>query len=150
MNARAPGRWTAAALLAAMLATTALADGLAGLAGPGGHADTDGDGIDDAHDNCITAPNGGQRDADGDGFGNACDTDLDNDGIVDAADLALFRARLATADPAADFNGSGVVNAVDLSILRAYFGRAPGPSATPWVTPRMLARASLDRRGGTD
>jgi hypothetical protein len=39
---------------------------------PGG-SDADGDGVDDAVDNCPNDPNPGQEDADGDGIGDACD-----------------------------------------------------------------------------
>jgi len=38
-----------------------------------GLADTDGDGVPDATDNCPTVPNPDQADADGDGAGDACD-----------------------------------------------------------------------------
>jgi subtilisin family serine protease len=37
--------------------------------------DSDGDGIDDAVDNCIDVPNPDQADSDGDGIGDACDED---------------------------------------------------------------------------
>jgi len=49
-------------------------------------ADTDGDGVPDASDNCPTTPNADQLDTDGDAQGNACDADDDNDGVLDAAD----------------------------------------------------------------
>jgi hypothetical protein len=64
--------------------------------------DTDGDGIPDDVGNCIDVFNPDQRDTDGDGCGNRCDADLNNDGIINFADLAIFRA---------------------------LFGKPPGPSA---------------------
>lgn len=58
----------------------------------GGAADTDGDGIADADDNCPTVSNDNQADADGDDVGDACDdpvpipTDTDGDGVADEED----------------------------------------------------------------
>jgi hypothetical protein len=52
-------------------------------------ADTDGDGVPDATDNCDNVPNPGQADSDGDGVGDACETappDTDGDGVVDPSD----------------------------------------------------------------
>ncbi|HEX3128148.1 MAG TPA: hypothetical protein VH394_12530 [Thermoanaerobaculia bacterium] len=54
--------------------------------------DRDGDGIPDLIDNCLLAQNASQIDADHDGFGNACDADLDADGLVDADDLSRIEA----------------------------------------------------------
>lgn len=99
--------------------------------------DTDGDGIPDHRDNCILVPNREQRDTDGDGRGNVCDGDLNNDGVVNALDLALFNAQFGKGGPnAADFNGDGVVNALDLARLRQMFGQAPGASAWHLPVPR--------------
>ncbi len=95
---------TAAGLVLALAGTQAIA------------VDSDADGIDDDLDNCIKAPNGplildaggnSQLDTDGDGYGNLCDADLDNSGgVVNFADLALFKAVFGTNDADADFDGN--------------------------------------------
>jgi hypothetical protein len=95
--------------------------------------DSDGDGVPDSRDNCIAVPNRDQLDSDGDGYGNACDADLNNDGIVNSVDLALFRAKFGSSGRGqTDLNGDGVTNAVDLAIFRRLFAGRPGPSA--WHT----------------
>ena len=97
--------------------------------------DADNDGVDDAVDNCLGVYNPTQLDADGDGYGNACDADLNNSGLVTAADFNLFLSVInkpATSSPlaaAADLNGSGTVTAADFAILRAALDKPPGPSA---------------------
>ncbi|MEO1573752.1 MAG: thrombospondin type 3 repeat-containing protein, partial [Pseudomonadota bacterium] len=93
-----------------------------------GGADSDGDGVADDADNCTLIPNADQRDTNGDGFGNACDADLNNDGIVNVVDLGLLRSVFFTSDADADLNGDGVVNVVDLGIMRSGFFAPPGPS----------------------
>ncbi len=100
--------------------------------------DTDGDGVDDAIDNCIEVPNGPntypaadpriQRDTDGDGYGNVCDADLNNDNTTNNLDVTLLRTAFGTADPDADFNGDGIVNNLDVTTMRQYFGHPPGPA----------------------
>ena len=90
--------------------------------------DSDGDGHDDAQDNCIEIANSDQHDSNGDGFGNVCDADLDNDGLVSFGDLSLFRAAFNTNDADADLDGSGLVSYADLSMFRALFNRPPGPA----------------------
>ena len=94
--------------------------------------DTDGDGVLDGYDNCTLVANANQRDTNGDGYGNICDADLNNDGIVDNADLTIMKARFYSHDPDADLNGDGSVNAGDLAIMKAYFGKKPGPSGLVW------------------
>ena len=95
---------------------------------PIGDFDTDGDGWIDNLDNCILIPNFDQLDTDADGFGNICDPDFDNNLIVNAADLAIFKPLFFTADPDADFDGNGIVNAADLAILKTMFFKPPVPS----------------------
>jgi len=48
--------------------------------------DTDGDGIDNASDNCTDHANADQLDLDNDGQGDTCDIDDDNDGVPDYID----------------------------------------------------------------
>lgn len=102
--------------------------------------DADGDGAHDGQDNCVQSANGpiipdaggkSQLDSDADGYGNLCDGDMDQrGGLVNAADLAVFRSTFGTASPNSDMDGSGgLVNAADLALFRARFGRLPGPSA---------------------
>jgi hypothetical protein len=91
--------------------------------------DTDGDGIPDVFDDCVTVANADQRDTNGDGYGNACDADLNDDRIVNFADLARLKAVFFQADADADLNGDGVVNFTDLARMKAAFFKAPGPSA---------------------
>ncbi len=96
--------------------------------------DTDRDGVPDSRDNCINVANADQRDSDSDGYGDACDADADNDGIVNSVDLALVRSAFGARGPnRADVNGDGVVNSLDLAQVRRLFGTRPGPSA--WHRP---------------
>jgi hypothetical protein len=66
-------------------------------------ADTDGDGVADAVDNCPQDPNPGQADLDGDGEGDACDDDIDGDGLDNATELSL-----GTFPDKADSDGDGL------------------------------------------
>src|SRR5262249_26261 len=75
-----------ALVLAPMLLSFAAAPGVARA------VDTDGDGVEDSHDNCRDRANADQTDTNLDGYGNACDGDFDNDGVVNAADYAIFAA----------------------------------------------------------
>ncbi|MDN3922115.1 C25 family cysteine peptidase [Roseateles violae] len=96
--------------------------------------DSDGDGVPDSRDNCAAVKNPDQKDSDGDGYGDACDADVNNDGVVNSLDLAIVRNAFGSSGPSpADLNGDGIVNAVDLALLRSRFGKLPGPSA--WHLP---------------
>ncbi len=92
-------------------------------------ADSDNDGTIDLIDNCVQIANADQRDTNGDGYGNLCDPDLSNDGIVNFEDVALwvpFFNQIDNGD--ADFNGDGSVNFLDFNIILEFFFRPPGPS----------------------
>ena len=97
-------------------------------AGMASGADTDGDLVDDISDNCVLDANPTQYDADHDGFGNACDADLSQDGVVNFVDLALMKSKFFTSDAIADLNGDGVVNFGDLAVMKKSFFKAPGPA----------------------
>lgn len=49
--------------------------------------DSDLDGVGEIYDNCPFAPNPDQADFDDDGYGDACDDDVDGDGVPNDADL---------------------------------------------------------------
>ena len=51
-------------------------------------SDTDGDGVGDNTDNCISISNVSQLDSDSDKLGDACDADDDNDGYTDTEETA--------------------------------------------------------------
>jgi len=90
--------------------------------------DTDLDGRADACDTCTVVADPLHRDTDGDGFGNVCDGDFSNDGIVNFGDLGAFAMAFGTKDPDTDLNGDGIVNFGDLALFTRLFGRPPGPS----------------------
>jgi hypothetical protein len=83
-------------------------------------ADWDGDGIDDAIDNCLSTPNADQADDDADGFGNVCDYcpgngqyDLDEDGLCDGDDNCYSVPNAAQQD--SDGDGYGDVCTSNIS-----------------------------------
>jgi hypothetical protein len=90
--------------------------------------DTDGDTVPDALDNCTLIANTDQRDTDGDNYGNMCDGDLNDDGIVNFFDFGLFKTHFGTIEPDADFNGDGIVNFFDFGLFKQMFGKQPGLS----------------------
>jgi uncharacterized protein (TIGR03790 family) len=92
-------------------------------------ADSDGDGVPDRRDDCREQPNPDQRDADGDGFGDPCDGDFDQNGLVGIPDLERFERALRgiAYQPGADLDGDGRVDDRDRSLLHLQIGHAPGP-----------------------
>jgi len=110
------------AALVGLVATAALA------------ADSDQDGVADNADNCLLDSNPDQADADQDGFGDACDADYDNNGIVDQADVDALQAAFLSKEGDANYNaafdhdGTGSVGLGDFQVVSASLGAAPGPS----------------------
>ncbi|MFK8031626.1 MAG: thrombospondin type 3 repeat-containing protein [Gammaproteobacteria bacterium] len=92
-------------------------------------SDNDNDGVQNDSDNCTFVSNADQRDTNGDGYGNACDPDLNNDGVVNFVDVGLWTPSFNTAnDGDEDFNGDGAANFADYVLFSEYFLGAPGPS----------------------
>ncbi len=96
--------------------------------------DLDEDGWADIIDNCSEVANADQRDTDGDNYGNMCDADFDNDGVVSTPDLVVFRAAMFTQvgdadyNVHADFDGDGVVSTPDVVIFRSLLYLPVGPA----------------------
>jgi hypothetical protein len=103
--------------------------------------DFDKDGVSDTEDNCLLVANSEQHDVDKDGFGNMCDADYNNDGIVDDADWEILDAawaamkgikeegeRKSRYDPLVDCDSDDLIWSSDYLLLGASWNRAPGPS----------------------
>ena len=96
--------------------------------------DTDTDFVRDFMDNCTLDPNTTQLDTNGDGFGNLCDPDLNNDGLVNFIDYSqiidafLSAPGQANWNPDADLTGDNAVNFLDVFRFQLFFLSAPGPS----------------------
>ncbi len=110
--------------------------------------DSDNDGVPDSRDNCIRTKNNNQRDSDGDGYGDVCDADANNDGIVNSVDLSIVRNAFGQRGTTrADLNGDGVVNAIDLGLVRNLFATRPGPSAWHAAGTSTAMRSPLPEEG---
>jgi len=121
-------------ILISMVACLGIAT--ASFAGPG-LGDTDGDGVDDFVDDCLTDPNGAQVDSDYDGCGNYCDGDFDQSGTTGGSDFIIFRGGfLASASGVTDMDGSGSTGGSDFILFRGNFLRgSPGPSSNTFKDP---------------
>ena len=111
--------------------------------------DADDDGVPDESDNCTDVPNPSQVDFDAgtdddsslagiQHYGDACDVDLDDDGIVGPSDFfSVFRPCLGAdlgSIPScveADLDGDGIVAPADFfGAFRPALGSTPGPGVT--------------------
>ena len=72
--------------------------------------DTDGDGVLDSADNCLTVSNPSQLDSDNDGQGDACDSDSDGDGLPDSWEQNAFGDLNQDGSDDADADGSSNAN----------------------------------------
>ena len=94
-----------------------------------GDLDRDIDGVMEDVDNCRERPNATQSDYDGDGYGNICDPDYDNNGVVNFGDFVDFLHGWGGNDPRIDLNDDGFVNFGDFVIFANHFFGSPGPGA---------------------
>jgi hypothetical protein len=98
-------------------------------------ADTDGDGVFNVLDNCLTVPNGIgppalDCDTDNDGYGNGCDADYNNDWIVGGPDFGTFTMAFAAMSPGiTDANCDNTTGGPDFGPFTMGFAlMVPGPS----------------------
>ena len=112
--------------------------------------DTDFDTVPDGQDNCVLVANTNQLNSNGpadddpslagiQSYGNICDADIDDNGIVDGVDfsdhfLPCFVKGFVQSFPecaASDFDGNGIVDGVDFTdfLLPQFVTGKPGPGA---------------------
>lgn len=118
---------------------------LAGVSGAGTATDTDTDGFQDNIDNCPAISNASQNDTDQDGFGNRCDPDADQNGLVGGTDFGTWKGSLGKGPGDAGYNEdieldeppNALVGGTDFGIWKGFLGLAPGPG-------RPCANALID------
>ena len=108
--------------------------GFALNANAGAVVDGDSDLVPDAFDNCVARANGpaegsNQVDADQDGYGNACDSDYDQNFATTTLDFPIFLDAFTGVTPTTvtDHNGDGATTTLDFSLFLADFQAPNGP-----------------------
>ncbi|MBI4688579.1 MAG: choice-of-anchor D domain-containing protein [Nitrospirae bacterium] len=105
-------------------------------------ADADGDGVGNVCDNCRLVANPDQYDSNSleddntskpgiQHYGNKCDPDFNNDGVVSITDFNEWKKYKGQPVPPApagiDLNGDNFIWIQDYNIWRSYYGKPPGP-----------------------
>ena len=90
-------------------------------------SDSDGDGVPDLADNCQDIPNPEQNDRDNDGFGDICDPDFDQNGVVTEEEIDIIRNCTGINLNATEVYGleklqgiTGQTNPFIMDVIRAY------------------------------
>lgn len=135
-------------------------------------ADSDGDTVPDASDNCPAVPNASQANADGertslaawgkafddmtwprsDALGDACDSDADNDGLAETGGIPCASATAPTSATNRDSDGDRVLDGAECALGSNPASAASKPS-TPSAaqdTDRDLLSNSFETTLGTD
>jgi hypothetical protein len=102
------------------------------------YVNSDGDGVGDRIDNCSEDANTGQDDTDADGYGNICDADYDNSGIVGFPDFGEFVRAFGSTDMEKCHNEpipGCIVGFPDFGAFVAMFGSSPGPGPAETTCP---------------
>jgi len=102
---------------------------------PGG-ADTDGDGVENAFDNCTVVINSSQTDTDHNGCGDSCTQDIvcdvNGDTAVNTPDFNTLRMNFGNSVPPGTLGDcgdqDGTVGTPDFTRMRMTFGNSTGPS----------------------
>ena len=109
------------------------------------HGDCDRDGVATASDNCPNTNSVDQTDTDGDGKGDACDDDIDGDGLPNSAETAI-----GTDPKKVDTDGDGVNDKADQCPLQAGSANGcnppplpPADKTAPIITVSGTSRVSL-------
>ncbi|MDJ0786473.1 MAG: Calx-beta domain-containing protein [Myxococcota bacterium] len=130
--------------------------------------DSDLDGVCDVNDNCVLIPNPDQQNLDGAAdddaskpglqiYGDDCDLDIDNDGLVSASDFFLgFRPCLLDSNAFSycgvfDADGNGTIAPADFFAaggFRTSFGAPPGPGLDGPAGPILTVSDGTASEGG--